>query len=243
MSPCSEYEVLLPSSSPPASVGQRYNSTTCTMHVTGPASLIEFSDTLKEIEYQSTADEPVPGDRTISFRFYDNSLVSADFITTVLIQFVEDAPRIILNGTAFVVSLTYTEGMGNLTLAPSLLVEDDDSTALSYLRLSLSIYSNALYLPLNFSTEEYLSHPQLGQTVNGISISTQTNGVLFFSGNATLSEYQYIVRRTFYFREGQIPLYNNTERQVFICYSFHLKILLILCQTGCVCCFRWDDSQ
>ena len=145
---------------------------------------------------------------------YDESLVSLDATTVILIQFVNDPPRIILNGTLFVISLTYEEDSGNLTLAPNALVQDDDSSTLSNVSLSLYVGSGSGYVPLSFSANEYLSHPQLGQTVNGVAVSAESQGVLLFSGVASLLEYQQLIRLAFYFRGGDIPLVNNTERQV-----------------------------
>ena len=212
--PCSPNERLYPSTTAPPNVHQWYNTTTCILYISGTASLLEFRNVLSGIRYRNTADEPQAVNRSAVFRVYDESLVSLDATTEIIIQFVNDPPRIVLNGTLFVISLTYKEGTGNLTLAPNALVQDDDSSTLSNVSLSLTVASGSSYVPLGFSASEYLSHPQLGQTVNGISVSAESQGVLLFSGVASLLEYQAIIRLAFYFRAGEIPLVNNTERQV-----------------------------
>ena len=241
--PCSPNELIYPSTTAPVNLHQWYNATTCTFSVSGTASLLEFRSTLREIRYENTADEPQAVSRSAIFRVYDESLVSLDATTEIVIQFVNDPPRIVLNGTLFVISLTYQEGTGNLTLAPNAVVQDDDSSTLSNISLSLYVESGSGYAPLGFSGNEYLSHPQLGQTVNGVSVSAESQGVLLFSGVASLLEYQELVRQAFYFRGGDIPLANNTERQVshlVMCLGISVYAYLV---PGTLHCFRWLRQQ
>ncbi|KAI6660904.1 Lefftyrin [Oopsacas minuta] len=212
--PCSADEILYPSSTAPVNVHQWYNATICTLSVTGPASLLDFRDTLINIRYSNSADEPLSVNRSAIFRVYDDNLISIPAITDIIIQLVNDAPRVVLNGSLFTISLTYTEDMGNLTLAPNALVQDDDNTMLYGINLTMLVGMDSAFSIFVFTPTEYLSHPQLGQTINGISISTGSGGILQYSGVASLLEYQSVVRGTIYFREGEIPTENNEERRV-----------------------------
>ena len=193
---------------------------------------MDFKYTLVNTRYRNTADEPQAGPRNVTFRVFDDDLISEPATTNISILFVNDPPRIIINDTQS--SLIYSEGSGDLILSPTALVEDDDNANLVQLTLRLTLQENSSYVPLLFSNSEYLTHPQLGQTVNGVTVESGSNGTLLFSGVASLLGYQTLLRSVVYFRDGEIPM-NSTERRVsnivcvFICYLF----------TGCIC--RWNS--
>ena len=182
---------------------------------------MDFRYTLINTRYRNSADEPQTGPRSVIFRVYDDDLVSDPATTTISILFVNDPPRIVINDTQS--SLIYNEGSGDLILVPTVLVQDDDNANLTQLTLRLTIQESSNYVPLQFSNSEYLTHPLIGHTVNGISVEIGSNGTLLFSGVTSLLGYQTLLRSAVYFRDGEIPM-NSTERRVsnliiiFICH-------------------------
>ena len=194
---------------------------------------MDFRYTLINTRYRNTADEPQAGPRSVTFRVYDDDLISDPVNTTISILFVNDPPRVIINDTQS--SLVYSEGSGDLIIAATALVQDADNANLTQLILRLTIQENTRYVPLQFSSSEYLTHPLLGHTVNGITIQPGYNGTLQFSGVSSLLAYQTILRGAVYFRDEEIPINNSTERRV----SYFMIILFDTLFTGCV--YRWNS--
>ena len=102
-------------------------------------SLSTFTEILRSVTYDNTADEPSPKPRVIVIVASDGSTYSTPVQATVNIRLIDDIPRLYLDGDSGSVnySTIFTENGGpvNLTLNP--LVDDSDAVNVTELEITL----------------------------------------------------------------------------------------------------------
>ena len=105
--------------------------------LTGPATSDEFELVLMTASYENLADEPseTRTPRIIEFVANDGMMISQPAVASVIIQLVNDAPRIALGGNALDVMHTYAEAAPSLSISST--VSDPDSDILSFVNVTV----------------------------------------------------------------------------------------------------------
>lgn len=153
--------------------------------------------------------------REILFIIEDGDVISDRAVTNLSISYVNDLPRVLLDGERFNIIVNYTENQGNITLTPLLILEDSDNMQL--LSINVTLYERNLsgqLIQIN-SSIEFLSHDLIGQTYNNISIDMEYTNTILLSGPGFLEDFQYLLRQIVYTFNGEIELLVN-QRKVYI---------------------------
>jgi hypothetical protein len=154
-----------------------FNATTGVLTFTGTASKLAYETTLRTIKFRNTSENPSTLERTITIVVNDGGLNSIPLNCTVNVVSVSDRPTLSLNGTSS--NLTFTEGDPPLLVAPTLIVNDVDSSNLVGATVRISSNFTAGQDFLRFTN-------QSGITGN----YNATTGILTFSGTASRSAYE-----------------------------------------------------
>ncbi|MBE9181378.1 hypothetical protein IQ268_22715 [Oculatella sp. LEGE 06141] len=155
----------------------------------GNASVDEYKEVLRSVQYENTSDNPDTRDRIIEFKVSDQTSSSAAATRTIQVGAVNTPPSLSLSTT----SLNYLEGEGSLAIDPNLNVIDPDSANLESASVQL----------LGFVSGEDELRITLGFGITG-SYDAAT-GRLQLAGKASVDNYRSVLQSLQYFNNSQNP--------------------------------------
>ena len=165
-----------------------WNNDSGVLTLTGNASVGDYQSALRSIRYENTnEDNPSSSARTITFSVSDGNNSSSDIDVDVRVIPVNDAPSLTLSSG----SLSYTEGDGAKVLDGALTLADVDSTSLSSASVFFDSGFQAAEDTLDFDSD-IAANAGLASTYNS------DTGHLEFTGNASVMEYQNLLRSISY---------------------------------------------
>ena len=217
------------------SVSSQFDNSTLVL--LGPATIFDFQRTLATLTYTNMAEEPSPPTRVISVQAYDGDFTSEVEYIQVLIQLVNDIPVVDLNGPQLPgrdAVINYVEGIGALAIASDITLTDNDHTY--FLQVTVSII-NPLDMPneilsvnianvvnmtnnvnmtssTNFTGSENITNGNRDDATNGANITVEydpNSAILVLSGNASIEDYQTLLRRLMYENTEANPGFPNTD--------------------------------
>ena len=194
------------------------------LSLSGAATPAQWQAALRSVVFSSTSDDPtqLSVSRTLTWQTTDaEGLLSNPATRTLNLSAVAD--RATLTGAP--ASFAYTEDDGARVLAPELVVADSDDIALASARVTLSPSASGFVaaserLGLADASLMAFSGDDWSATVGAISLGyTASTGVLALSGNASVAEYQQLLRSVTYlnaqdYRVGGATLAGNASRSV-----------------------------
>src|SRR5207253_1583721 len=168
-----------------AGITGSYNAGTGVLTLTGTDTLANYQAALRTVKYSSTPDDPTVNNtktsRTITWTATDansdavGAATSAGVTSTVNITAVNDAPAVTAGA-----SNTYTEQAAGMVIDNTITINDADDTQIT--GATVTIGSPVSGDTLSFTTQ------------SGITIASNTGGVLTLTGTATLAQYQAALR-------------------------------------------------
>nr|MBC8191009.1 T9SS type A sorting domain-containing protein [FCB group bacterium] len=161
-----------------------FANSTGTLHLTGNASLADYSSALQEVYYQNTDSTPTDSTRTLSFSVSDGIDYSNVATRDITIGADNSAPVLAsIEGT----TIAYTDGDPETNITSALTISDADDYYLDSAWVTISNnYVNG---------EDYLDFT----SVYGITPSwSSVSGELQLVGSASLTEYQTALRSVSY---------------------------------------------
>jgi len=150
---------------------------------------------LRSVIYNNNSDTPSTANRTITFVVNDGTDASNTQTRTLSVTDTNDAPTL---SSIEPSSVAFTEDSSAISVSNSITVNDVDST----------INSATVQITTGFSPGEDVLNIN---TVAGVS-STYTNGVLAISGNASVADYQTMLRSVTYDNTSDMP--STTNRSI-----------------------------
>ncbi|MFO1312326.1 MAG: Ig-like domain-containing protein [Burkholderiales bacterium] len=157
-----------------AGITGSYAALTCTLTLTGSATVATWQSALRSVTYNNTSNNPSTASRIVSWIVNDGALSSAPASSTIAVTAVNDAPTLAVSG-----SLTYTEGQPPASLVTSAAITDVDSANL----VGATVQITGNYA----SGEDVLSYA----SALGITGSFNPgNGTLTLTGTTTIANYQ-----------------------------------------------------
>ena len=183
----------------------------------GPAPLVTFQEILRTLTYVDTAEEPLTGQRVIQLQISDGNFTSQVTEILVNIGIVNDLPVIDLNGPVlpdrnFMVN--YVEGAGATVIvnSSSLTVKDNDNSTLSSVIVNLT---NILDDPLEIIDVTIPPGVGINKSYDNFT------GILQLSGEASLHDYQEVLRTTTYNNLEALPGRPSTDQRLvtFVAYD------------------------
>ena len=114
---------------------------TSVLRLDGPATTGDFINVLKTVMYNNTDDEPLMQTRVVEFTASDGDRISELVTSTIRIAFVNDRPRLDLNGSAVGTgsSVTFVENGPPVSLATfNVSVKDDDNSTMTQVQVILA---------------------------------------------------------------------------------------------------------
>ena len=194
-----------------------------TLVLLGPASISDFQRTMSTLTYTNMAEEPAPATRVISVQAHDGVFTSEVEYIRVLIELVNDVPVVDLNGPELPgrdVIVNYIEGIGALAIASNATLTDNDH---SYLLQATVVIVNPLDMPNEALAVSIADNTNLSSSTNLTGDDNTTNGanitaefdadsaILVLSGNASLEDYQTVLRTLTYENTEANPGFPNTD--------------------------------
>ncbi|MBD2092918.1 calcium-binding protein [Microcoleus sp. FACHB-1515] len=173
-------------------LGLTVTSSSNGLTITGLATVEQYQSVLRTLAYSSSSENPIEGDRTVRLQVNDGALSSNIATWTVTVSAVNDAPAVSI-ATA---PLTYTEGNAAVAIDPLLTVADIDNPRLD--RATVTIATNFAADQDELSVDTDLA-ASIGLTV------TNAGGVLTLSGQATIAQYQTVLRTVAYRNTSSNP--------------------------------------
>lgn len=183
-------------------VNATYDESTLTL--TGPSSAATLQSVLSTLRYNNMAEEPSPATRNISILIYDEDFVSQSGVIRVAIQLINDVPVLRVPSHELVVN--YVEGSGRVAIATNATITDNDHSELMQLTV---LNLNPLDQP-----NEYLSVSIATTSANITSDYNPDNGLLIINGNASISDYQDILRTLSYENTEADPGFPDTAARM-----------------------------
>ena len=179
------------------------------IHITstaGPVSIDTFNLALQTITYDSTEQNPSTAPRVVAISCNDGTLNSAVVLTTIQIVPVNDAPVLDLDSTSssFNSVASFTEGSGAVSIAPSTVSSDIDSTNFANCYATLSATPDG--------TDESLSVDVSGTSLTA-AYSPSTRSLSIF-GITDIPTYDSVLQKIKYNNLNNNP--NTTARVVTI---------------------------
>jgi hypothetical protein len=154
------------------------------------ATVAQWQAALRAVYYSNTSESPSTTNRFVSYIISDGMFTSSSVLAGINIIPVEDAP--VLSGGN---TLSYIENNAPLTINSSITISDVDNGSLF----------NATVAITNFvSGQDVLDFSALPTGISGNYNSG--NGVLIFSGSATVADYQSALRSVTYSNTSDNPL-------------------------------------
>ena len=180
------------------------------------ADKAQFEKVLRTVRYNNSIQEPVGGQRNISFIVSDGVSTSFPAIAVISIQLINDAPILDLNDYIPDINnfVSYTEGSPPLVLVNStgLRLVDFDNTYLQYARIELQEAPDTV--------NETLSANTTGTNIT----ATYTNFTLHLTGNDTVQAYADVLTTVSYINKYANPGNPDLqERQVVFYVSDGMK--------------------
>ena len=153
-----------------------WNSGTGVLTLSGSASKANYETAFESITYQNTnTDDPDNTNRTITWVVSDGTANSSGVTSTITIADANDAPVVSDAGA----TLAYTEGDSATVIDGTLTITDVDDTNMEGATITISSGYQA--------SEDVLA---LGNTGLGISVASNSSGVLTLSGSASKANYE-----------------------------------------------------
>ena len=144
--------------------------------LSGSASKANYETAFESITYQNTnTDDPDNTNRTITWVVSDGTANSSGVTSTITIADANDAPVVSDAGA----TLAYTEGDSATVIDGTLTITDVDDTNMEGATITISSGYQA--------SEDVLA---LGNTGLGISVASNSSGVLTLSGSASKANYE-----------------------------------------------------
>ena len=158
--------------------------------LSGNATVVSYQTALASVTYENLSDNPVTTDRSVTFSVSDGTNSSAPVSRTIQVSAVNDAPVI----TATAPAVTFTEGDPDRPVITGITITDPDNILMQSASVTVSMNYISGEDVLNFTT------------LSGISGSFDAaTGVLSFTGNATLADYQTIIESVTYANMSENP--------------------------------------
>lgn len=158
-----------------------YNTSTGVLTLSGNATVSQYKAALEAVTFSATQGGGLLGalsDRTIVVTVTDEISRTSDEALSSVNMANPVTPSVSLSGTT-----TFVLGYSNVVALPSVTISDSDSPMLSGAKVT--VRKDDLLFP------DYVSGDTLNFTnQNGISIVSNTNGVLTLAGEATLAHYK-----------------------------------------------------
>ena len=169
------------------------------MTLSGSASKANYETAFESITYQNTnTDDPDNTNRTITWVVSDGTANSSGVTSTITIADANDAPVVSDAGA----TLAYTEGDSATVIDGTLTITDVDDTNMEGATITISSGYQA--------SEDVLA---LGNTGLGISVASNSSGVLTLSGSASKANYETAFESITY-QNTNTDDPNNTDRTV-----------------------------
>ena len=179
-----------------------YDPSTGVLTLSGTALLDDYQTALQSVTYNSTSDDPTVNNtsnsRTVNWVVTDansdlvGSETSAIVTSTINLTAVNDTPVVTAGGT-----LAYTEQAAAAIIDTTLLLTDADDTEITGATVTIST---------GLTTGDVLAFT----TQNGITIDSNTGGVLTLTGTTTLANYQTALRTVTFNSTSDDPTVNTT---------------------------------
>ena len=167
--------------------------------LSGSASKANYETAFESITYQNTnTDDPDNTNRTITWVVSDGTANSSGVTSTITIADANDAPVVSDAGA----TLAYTEGDSATVIDGTLTITDVDDTNMEGATITISSGYQA--------SEDVLA---LGNTGLGISVASNSSGVLTLSGSASKANYETAFESITY-QNTNTDDPNNTDRTV-----------------------------
>ncbi len=166
-----------------------------------------FQLALRTLRYNNSIQEPMGGDRTLTFVVSDNVGLSVPVNSTIFVQIVNDLPQLDLNDRLPDVNnfVLYTEGQSSLLLANETMLRliDTDNNYLQFAEISIVQAPDELNEVLNASVDG---------TGLGIDYNVTTH-TLTLSSNATIETYASVLSSVTYTNLNAHPGNPNEQQR------------------------------
>ncbi|XP_035689834.1 uncharacterized protein LOC118425123 [Branchiostoma floridae] len=169
-----------------------YQPDDATLRLSGPVSLSMFQSALETLTYANAAEEPKPTTRHVYMYASDGLHNSSLAHLTINISLVNDPPVIDLNGDVTAgsdVIAVYTEGSGDMTVADSLSLTDNDNSLLAYANVTLVNNPDYGYETITVDT--------LGTSLMATYVNANQS-LVYISGEDTVENYAAVLRTVSY---------------------------------------------
>ncbi|MDB2509583.1 Ig-like domain-containing protein [Pseudomonadales bacterium] len=176
-----------------------WNSGSGVLTLSGSASKANYETALESITYQNTnTADPNNSNRTISWVINDGDANSSAVTSTITVADANDAPVLSDAGA----TLAYTEGDSATAIDGTLTITDVDDTNIEGATITISSGYQA--------SEDVLA---LGNTGLGISVASNSSGVLTLTGSTTQDNYEIALESVTYFNSNTNNP-NNSNRTI-----------------------------
>ncbi|XP_078572181.1 uncharacterized protein LOC144859411 [Branchiostoma floridae x Branchiostoma japonicum] len=169
-----------------------YHPHDASLRLSGPASLSTFQTALETLAYANAAEEPNPTTRRVYMYASDGLHNSSLAHVAINISLVNDPPVIDLNGdvtTGSDVIAVYTEGSGDMTVADSLSLTDNDNSLLTFANVTLVNNPDYGYEAITVDT--------LGTSLTATYVDANQSSI-YISGEDTVENYAAVLRTLSY---------------------------------------------
>lgn len=168
---------------PVGNITGNYDQGNGILTLSGQDSKQNYQAALRSVTYQNTSSTPNINDRTLSFQVFDWDDASNIVSRNINIISVNSAPTLSgISGSP----ITYTEGSGNVSIAASATISDDNA----------NLESAEIQISENYIQGEDLL---VFQNQNGISGAWNSlTGILTLSGTSSITNYQTAIRAISY---------------------------------------------
>ena len=174
---------------PQPDVNASFDAATGVLTLTGTTTLGVYQTILRSITYSNSSTTPSIAPRTIQYVVSDGNSNSNLASRTIQVTPVNTAPLVVTSGGG----VDYTEGTGELSIDPGIIVSDSDSPNLTSATIQLVGYVQG---------EDRLNvTPQTGLTSN----FDAARGRLLLTGNAPVARYQAALRSVTYVNSSASP--------------------------------------
>ena len=167
-----------------AGISGSWDTANGVLTLTGSATVTDYENALRSVEYFNSSDDPSALSRTIAFSVSDGEKTSNIVSRGIELTAINDNP---ITETLENEPLVYVENQAPIAITNSLTISDIDSTFLENAEVSIS--SNY------FADQDRLL---FSNTVNIVGQFDINSGVLSLSGTASLAEYQQAIRSITY---------------------------------------------
>ena len=169
-----------------------WNASTATLTLTGTDTVANYQAALRSVAFETISESPSELSRSVSFKVNDGNVNSNVAFSTIHVTRTNDLPMLDLPSA---LNLTYTEGVGAISLVPEITVNDADD---------INMESASIRIAGNYkSGEDVLQFTN----VNGITGTWDAaTGTLNLAGDASEEVYQEALRSISYVNlAGEYP--------------------------------------